>query len=447
MPSLHTIRWKIVLGVTAVALSSVAVAAITRDFAGPTGALVIALVVAAAGAYWVADQVERPVQAMLEWTSNPEGRHPRIAGRDEWRELSDAVTMLYRLATRRADEAEAERAHLRAVMDTMADAVLVADSSTRIQLANRASLDLFSDGGPDPVGRTVIEFTISVPLDATVREALEDGATHFLEMELVYPQARQVRAVISAAGDGAERAAVMVLHDITDRVRLERVRRDFVANVSHELRTPVSGIQTMAENLANGAMEDPSVARHFLAHILDSSHRLVALVDDLLDLARAESGQAVVLERVSVAPFAVAVASELEHGEKARGLRISTDVPANLQVLANANSLRQILSNLLDNAIKYSPEGGAITLSAEASGAFAVIRIADHGVGIAPEDHARIFERFYRVDRARSREIGGTGLGLSIVKHLAESLGGSVEVDSSIGRGSVFSVRLPRVTE
>jgi two-component system phosphate regulon sensor histidine kinase PhoR len=336
---------------------------------------------------------------------------------------------------------------MRAVMDTMADGVLVADSSTRIQLANRAALAMFRDGGGDPAGRTVLEFTISVPLDATVRKALETGTTNFLELELMYPQQRQVRAVVSAAGTGADRAAVMVLHDITDRVRLERIRRDFVANVSHELRTPVTGILTMAENLANGAMEDPSVARHFLGHILDSSRRLVSLVDDLLALARAESGRALTLERVALANTVIAVVSELEHSDSARRVSISTHVPTDLQVLANADSLRQIITNLLDNAIKYSPEGGAIEVSAEALDSFAVLRVADHGIGIAPEDHARIFERFYRVDRARSREIGGTGLGLSIVKHLIDSLGGTVEVESSPGKGSVFSVRLPRVPE
>jgi two-component system phosphate regulon sensor histidine kinase PhoR len=203
----------------------------------------------------------------------------------------------------------------------------------------------------------------------------------------------------------------------------------------------------MAENLANGAMEDPSVARHFLGHILDSSRRLVSLVDDLLALARAESGRALTLERVALANTVIAVVSELEHSDSARRVSISTHVPTDLQVLANADSLRQIITNLLDNAIKYSPEGGAIEVSAEALDSFAVLRVADHGIGIAPEDHARIFERFYRVDRARSREIGGTGLGLSIVKHLIDSLGGTVEVESSPGKGSVFSVRLPRVPE
>jgi two-component system phosphate regulon sensor histidine kinase PhoR len=447
MQFLHTVRWKMILSVVVVAMSSIVAAAIARDGLGDGAAIVLAMVVAAAGGYWVAAQVEHPVHTLLEWTSHPAGRPPRITGKDEWRNLSDAITTLYAAAVRRGDQAEAERAHLRAVMDTMADGVLVADSSTRIQLANRAALAMFRDGGGDPAGRTVLEFTISVPLDATVRKALETGTTNFLELELMYPQQRQVRAVVSAAGTGADRAAVMVLHDITDRVRLERIRRDFVANVSHELRTPVTGILTMAENLANGAMEDPSVARHFLGHILDSSRRLVSLVDDLLALARAESGRALTLERVALANTVIAVVSELEHSDSARRVSISTHVPTDLQVLANADSLRQIITNLLDNAIKYSPEGGAIEVSAEALDSFAVLRVADHGIGIAPEDHARIFERFYRVDRARSREIGGTGLGLSIVKHLIDSLGGTVEVESSPGKGSVFSVRLPRVPE
>lgn len=445
MPFNQNIRWKTALSVVVVALSSVTVGMIARGSLGAVAAVAATIVVAVAGGFWVAEQLERPIHAILEWTAKPDGRNPRIASRDEWRNMSDAITSLYASATRRADQAEAERSHLRAVMDTMADGVLVADSSTRIQLANRASHDLFAENGHDPAGRTVLEFTISVPLDATVRKALDTGSTHVVELELVYPQPRQVRAVVSAAGAGADRAVVMVLHDITDRVRLERVRRDFVANVSHELRTPVTGIQTMAENLANGAMEDPSVAQHFLGHIQDSSRRLVALVDDLLDLARAESGQVRSLEKVQVSTTVKSVTSELEHGEKAARLNLISNVPTDLQVLANADSLRQIITNLIDNAIKYSPEGGAIEISAEGTDSFVVLHVADHGIGIPPEDHTRIFERFYRVDRARSREIGGTGLGLSIVKHLTESLGGSVDVDSAPGRGSVFSVRLPRV--
>jgi two-component system phosphate regulon sensor histidine kinase PhoR len=419
-------------------------AALIADLAmGLYGAIAVVAVVGIAGAWWVSARVGAPLEALLEWSRRPSARGPRVASRDEWKDLAETFSGLLSSANERAERAESERAHLQAVMDTMADGVLVVDRAARVQMVNRAARGLFEECGPDSSGRTVIECTMSAPLDAAIHRALDSGATHYTDIELLFPNPRQIRAVVSAAGEGPSQAAVAVLHDITDRVHLERVRKDFVANVSHELRTPVSGIQTMAENLLDGALDDPTVARHFLKHILDSTRRLVALLGDLLVLARAESGQPLSFEAVDVSSIASEVANELEHLREAKDIRILVTVPHMLRAFATPEAVRQIITNLVENAVKYSPSGGAVEVSGRESGGFVEVRVTDHGIGIPPEHQTRIFERFYRVDRARSRELGGTGLGLSIVKHLAETAGGGVEVDSTPGRGSVFTVRLP----
>jgi two-component system phosphate regulon sensor histidine kinase PhoR len=236
-----------------------------------------------------------------------------------------------------------------------------------------------------------------------------------------------------------------VMHDVTELKRLEGLRQQFVANVSHELKTPLSSIKAYTETLLNGALEDPQHARHFLSRIDEQATRLHELILDLLSLARIESGQAA-LEIVDL-PLSRVVAKCLrDHEEraKANGLTIENQVSDTLlKVRADEEGLQQILGNLIDNAIKYTPAGGSITIRCHEEAHQAVIEVADTGVGIESEHHSRLFERFYRADKARSRELGGTGLGLAIVKHLCQAMAGSVYVASKPGQGSVFGVRLP----
>src|SRR5690606_32957697 len=240
---------------------------------------------------------------------------------------------------------------------------------------------------------------------------------------------------------------VLVLRDLTELKRLEGLRHQFVANVSHELKTPLSSIKAYTETLLNGAIDDTQYARHFLTRIDEQASRLHELILDLLTIARIESGQAA----LEIAPLALSgvVASCLRnYEERAKAGDISLDDQprdSQLVVMADEESLGQILNNLVDNAIKYTPAGGTITVRCRAEENQAVIEVADTGVGIEPEHHGRLFERFYRVDKARSRELGGTGLGLSIVKHLCQAMQGSVAVESSLGQGTVFRVRLPLV--
>ena len=238
---------------------------------------------------------------------------------------------------------------------------------------------------------------------------------------------------------------VLVLNDISELKRLENMRQQFVANVSHELKTPLSSIKAYTETLLNGALEDSEHARLFLTRIDDQTARLHELILDLLSIARIESGQAS-LETTDLPLAKVVQACVDDYAERARvaGITLENRVHDNeLRVRADEESLFQILSNLVDNGIKYTPEGGVVSVNCRTADKEALIEVSDTGIGIEPEHHSRLFERFYRVDRARSRELGGTGLGLAIVKHLCQAMQGSISVKSSPGEGSTFAVRLP----
>ncbi|MHC5544017.1 sensor histidine kinase, partial [Singulisphaera rosea] len=246
---------------------------------------------------------------------------------------------------------------------------------------------------------------------------------------------------------GPPPGAVIVFHDVTELRRLERMRQDFVANVSHELKTPLASIKAYTETLLDWALTDETVNVRYLNRIEEQAERLNQLILDLLSLARLESGQ----ELFDHGPLALAplvgscVGSHRDRAD-AKGLSLTLDLgQLNDQtlVLADEEAIRQILDNLIDNAIKYTPEGGKVSVICQLADDV-TIEVADTGIGIPRDDLPRVFERFYRVDKARSRELGGTGLGLSIVKHLVQSIGGQVNVTSRVGAGTRFTIHLPR---
>jgi two-component system phosphate regulon sensor histidine kinase PhoR len=238
---------------------------------------------------------------------------------------------------------------------------------------------------------------------------------------------------------------LIVFHDLTRLRQLENTRREFVANVSHELRTPLSLIKGYCETLLDGAKDDPAVATRFLGIIERHADRLTFLIEDLLVISRLESGHvALNIQRVELAPLVQRSLDELTARVKAPTAVLDNRVPQDLCVLADADRLQQVLYNLVDNAIKYGPPDVRVAITAAPGDAGMIeIRVADNGPGIAPEHLERIFERFYRVDKARSRDAGGTGLGLSIVKHIVQSLKGEVWVTSEPGKGATFHLTLP----
>ena len=227
--------------------------------------------------------------------------------------------------------------------------------------------------------------------------------------------------------------------------RLENLRHEFVANVSHELKTPLSSIKAYSETLLDGALDDKRNNERFVQQISEQAERLYQLILDLLSLARIESGsQTFEIETVSAGDVVDDCVARHEEAAAAKGISLTTEPPpAPFELQADEEGVHQMLSNLLSNAINYTPDGGRVTVRWRSEGEEGVIEVADTGIGIAEEDQARVFERFYRVDKARSRELGGTGLGLAIVKHLAHSFAGEVEVESRLGEGSTFRVRLP----
>jgi two-component system phosphate regulon sensor histidine kinase PhoR len=339
-----------------------------------------------------------------------------------------------------------EREQSAAILDSMEEAVVVADSGQRVIFCNRAFARTFDIPESDHKGRAVIELIQHPDMIALFQSTLSGGA--IVRGEIVIGSVRTRSYALTAApirSEGAVTGAVMVLHNITEIRRLERARRDFVANISHEFRTPLTAIQGFAETLLDGALEDPENSRRFLRIIHDHALRLTRLTEDLLKLARIEAGQL----QLEIQPVAICniLDSCMETGRMKAGqknITLNMECPPDLPLLqGDVRSLREILQNLLDNAIRYTPDNGHISLRAVVRGSEMELSVSDTGIGIPKADQQRIFERFYRTDAARSRESGGTGLGLSIAKHLAEAHGGRIQVKSELGQGSIFSVFLP----
>ena len=299
------------------------------------------------------------------------------------------------------------------------------------------------------VGKTLLEATLSFEIGTLIGEALASGAPQQQEIRRGEGLGRTLRVRVtlvpqheSVAPDLAAPQFLLLLDDVTELRRLETVRRDFVANVSHELRTPLASIRAMAETLQDGALHDSEVANRFVNIIVGEVERLTRILEDLLILSRAES-QLPEREPFALTTLVRDVVERLNVQAEKSSLKLTYAGGAAIEVTANRDQIEQVLVNLVDNAIKYTPSGGKITVTTDTSGGMASVHVKDTGIGILSQDVPRLFERFYRVDKARSRQSGGTGLGLSIVKHIVEMHGGSVDVQSEYGRGSTFTFSLP----
>ena len=347
---------------------------------------------------------------------------------DEIRELADLLSE--REARRwEVQRDPAEQELLAAIPDA---AALIARDGT-VRVCNTA-FDALSPTGRS-TGFTPLELVRSAELAEAVKRALE-GTAKRLELELP----RQIWLVHVQPLVRGE--VLLLMRDVTDRRRAEATRRDFVANASHELRTPISAINAAAETLLGGAITNQESARPFVEIIARHTERLSRLSNDLLDLSRIESRQwPIELGSLEVASLAQQVVNLFAEAARAKGLTLRSEVPADLRLRADAQAVEQILVNLVENGIKYTQRGG-VTVVGSVDGDRGTVAVTDTGVGIERHHLPRIFERFYRVDPGRSREIGGTGLGLAIVKHLAQAQGGEVRVESGSG-GTTFSVRLP----
>ena len=353
-------------------------------------------------------------------------------------DFSNAVKTLALVLRVRTSVADAERARLAAVLDRMTDGVLIADASGQIQFANPAVEHLFETS--QAIGRRLVEVLRQHQLVEAWQRSRETGEAQEESIEL--PARRRFLQLV-VLPDRQTGGSLLLVQDLTRVRRLETVRRDFISNVSHELRTPLASLKALTETLRDGALEDPQAAPRFLSRIETEVDALAQMATELLELSRIESGQVPLKRKAMPAAALLLSAAERMRAQVERaGLVLRLDTAQDMtEVSADSPRLEQVLVNLIHNAIKFTPPGGQVVLAAQTEAGFVRFSVRDSGVGIPADDLERIFERFYKADRARSG--GGTGLGLSISRHLVEAHGGRIWAESTEGAGSTFYFTIP----
>lgn len=409
----------------------------------------VILLFVAAIAFSFSQRLAQRIERLKKYTQQvAEGDFRALPAETQTDELSDLSRSLNETAARlerTVGTLTDERNFSSAVLSSMAEGVAVVDAALRVVFANEAFAQVAGMAVNDCTGRPLLEVARQPELVAAVQRAVREGEVVRIEIEFGAVRPGNFNVTTARIAAGAAHGAVLVLYDVSEIRRLERVRRDFVANVSHELRTPLTAMQGFAETLLSGALEDPKASRRFLEIIREHAARLARLTDDLLKLSAIEEGKLTLQARaVSVSylfEVCLETARHLAAGKKLE-LRAEdcADVPA---MRGDLMRLQEVLQNLLDNAVQYTPEGGSITLRAWRENRHVVMCVQDTGIGIPHAEQERIFERFYRVDAARSRDAGGTGLGLAIARHIIEAHGGRIWVESEVGQGSRFFVEVP----
>ena len=346
-----------------------------------------------------------------------------------------------------------EENKVRTILAGMVEGVVAVDREARILHMNKAACEILNVSADDPEGLHIYDVTEVQEVGELLRQTLRDGVDRVEELKILKADQEQVLEAHASplrGRDGELAGGLVVLDDLTQLQRLERVRTDFVANVSHELKTPVTAISGLVETLIESEEMDQETRSRFLGKIQNQSLRLSTLVTDLLALSRVEARdeQQLELRRMDLRLTAMDSVRRAMVAAEEKGIQLHSQLPEEaVNVNGDDEALRQVIDNLLDNAIKYTQGGGGVSLSIEVEDDRALLLVKDSGIGIDSEHQERIFERFYRVDKARSREVGGTGLGLSIVKHFTASMGGVVGVESEPGVGTVFRVELPLAAE
>ncbi len=410
----------------------------------------IAMVFAASRqARQIASQFDSVREIVAQMSTGEFDRRIPPGDRHEIENLAASLDRTQQYLKTRVTDLESSRNQMRTVLDSMVEGVIALDSDQRVLLVNEAGLRLFPIQEHSAVGRPVWELVRSPQLAQWVAQALSQSEPVGGELELKAPVARILSVRVAGLPGPTVTGAVVVASDISQLRRLEQVRQEFVANASHELKTPLASIKACVETLLDGALDDVEMRVKFLQMVNEQTERLDKLIRDLLALTRIESQD----RRLLLHPVALEGIVELcvnrhrQYAER-KEMRLNVVPPAaSVQVMADEEALEEILDNLIDNAIKYTNSGGTITVRwtgpfSKGQGSRCRIEVEDTGIGIPQAHIQRIFERFYRVDRARSRELGGTGLGLSIVKHLVQILEGTIAVTSRLGKGTTFTVEL-----
>jgi two-component system phosphate regulon sensor histidine kinase PhoR len=406
---------------------------------------------AAAIVYGLARQLARPVDSLraaaARIASGDVSADPPATDVAEFADIAAALVRLREQLVERGLTIGRQDTQQEAVLGSMIEGVLAIDGRRRILGINRAAADLLDVEAEQTAGRPLQDVIRNPDLRRFALTAIDCREPVEDDLLLRGVRDRTIRlrgtALRDASGDGG---AVIVLNDVTEVQRLENVRRDFVANVSHELKTPVASIKGFVETLLDGALDDRDDARRFLGIVARQADRLATIIEDLLALSRIEQSETsgkLPLDQLPLSGILITASDDCRPRAVERSIRLEVECPPDLTVTVNGPLLEQAVINLVDNAIKYSESGKTVWLSAEDDATGPAIRVRDEGCGIAEEHLPRLFERFYRVDKARSRNLGGTGLGLSIVKHIVQAHAGTIVVESTPGVGTTFTIRLP----
>lgn len=358
--------------------------------------------------------------------------------------LTGTIAQGFQKLHEKIDSSEQDKAKLSMMLEYMSEGVVGVNRDLRIIICNPSAKKILGYHR-NPINRSLIELTHHPDIDSLMTEIIENQTSVSKEIEITYPEKKHLK--ISAASTGAAKGicGVLVLHDITEIKKLENLRKDFVANVSHELRTPLTSIIGFLEILQSGAISNPEQSEKFIRMMQDDAKRLHRLIEDLLAISSLESGETRLnLRALDVKPAIEKVLESLEPQITKKEISLVFKIPGQLPaVSADHDRFRQVLLNLLDNAVKFTPPKGRVTVHARLSDRMVEVGIEDSGPGIPEEALHRVFERFFRADKARSREEGGTGLGLSIVKHIVEAHGGTVSCKNAAGGGAFFRFTLP----
>ena len=410
---------------------------------------VVGFLVSELGVRWVDETVGPLTSAARRMHEGDLTVRARIAREQDLGQLGAAIDQLAGSLSQTVGDLRSQSDLVSRILDGMQEGVLLLDKDGKVALMNPSLREMLLLRA-DVIGQPLLEVVRHAELKELLDRARTTRKTCSGEVELggLKPRRLLVRGtafVQTSAGPGDNAGGLLaVFFDVTDIRRLESLRRDFVANVSHELRTPVTAILSAAETMDSALAKDPEAAKRFLGIIERNAARLQRLIEDLLDLSRIESRELRLRpERFAFEPFATHLLGMFRERADKRRITLKLESAKGIDLDADRRALEQVLTNLVDNAVKYCPEGSTVALHADRVDARVRLRVEDNGSGIEEKHLSRLFERFYRVDTGRSREMGGTGLGLSIVKHLVEAMGGTIEVRSTVGKGTTFEVVLP----
>ncbi|MBD1372788.1 HAMP domain-containing protein [Hazenella sp. IB182357] len=394
----------------------------------------------------VTKPIEEMTQVAVDIAKNRIQKRVQQEGDDEVARLGQAINRMAHSLRKQMDTIRKSERRLSSVIESMESGLLMIDPMGKVSVANASFERLLGVPISDIIGKPHTELTYPYNLSKLITESAESGERLKKEVHLYYPKERMLElnfAPMWVEKNGV--GVVVVIHDLTAIRRLEQLRKDFVANVSHELKTPITSIRGFAETLLDGAMQDDETCKEFLTIIYDESLRLQRLIADILDLSRIESRQlALQTEAILIKNVIEKIVIKVEKQRRMNGQQLEIDVPHNMTVSVDLDRFHQIILNLLTNAMAYTPNGGTIGLKVMEQKHNWTLQVTDNGIGIPEDDLPRIFERFYRVEKDRSRASGGTGLGLAIVKHLVEAHHGTIHVHSRVGKGTTFILDFPK---